>query len=101
MACEVKLASEAETNLTAAASYLVEALCQPRAAASMLDDFDALVATLAHFPESFPVSEEPRLNSLGIRKASFNSYVALYKVLDSVVVIEHIFHQRQDYANLV
>lgn len=101
MACEVSLAAEAESNLDAAVSYLVEALCRPGGAASLLDDFDRLVATLSQFPEAFPVSDEPRLRALDIRKATFNNYVALYKALGGRVIIEHIFHQRQDYASLV
>lgn len=101
MAFEVFLAAEAEGDLAAAVSYLCDALCLPTSAVSLLDDYDTLVATLSEFPEAYPISDEPRLRSLGIRKASFNSYVALYKPMGNRVVIEHIFHQRQDYAKLV
>ncbi len=101
MASRVLLAAEAERDLAAAVSYLCDALFLPTAAASLLDDYDEVVATLSEFPEAFPLSEEPRLHSLGIRKASFNAYVALYRPEGDSVVIEHIFHQKQDYANLV
>lgn len=101
MASRVLLAAEAERDLAAAVSYLCDALFLPTAAASLLDDYDEVVATLSEFPEAFPLSEEPRLCSLGIRKASFNTYVALYRPEGDGVVIEHIFHQKQDYARLV
>lgn len=101
MACKVLVTDEARGNLESAVAYVADALAQPNAAASILIDFDAMVDRLASFPEMFPTSSEPRLAMLGFRKASFNSYVALYKVAGECVVIGHVFHQTQDYANLV
>ena len=36
----------------------------------------------------------------GYRSASFGCYIVLYTFADQAVFIEHIFHQRQDYAYL-
>lgn len=101
MACEVIVAKQASDDLDTALLYLKQSLFAPDAAKSLLDAFAEFVDSVAEFPLMYPVSDEPRLNSRGYRKALLEGYVALYMVDDQKVYVLHLFHQSQDYAALV
>ena len=103
MGCEVRLAAEAEADRDAIASYLLGEAEAPRAARRFFDELDRLVESISLVPEAYPLSQDERLARMGYRKASFMSYVLLYRYDDrlGVAYVTNIFHQRQDYARLV
>lgn len=49
----------------------------------------------------YPEARDSRLRAAGYRKASLLGYVALYLVKGDTVAFVHLFHQSQDYAQLV
>lgn len=71
------------------------------AAAVFLDDFEAELDLICSGVVSFGLSRMPELAALGYRCALVGSYLFLYYIEDGVVVVAHLFHQRQDYANIV
>lgn len=101
MAFSVQVADEAYAGLENAVAYIVDVLCEPSAAAILLDAFDDLVDMVAAFPELYPLCVEERLASQGIRKALIEGYIALYLVKAETVYVIGFFHQSQDYAKLV
>lgn len=101
MACDVRLAREAETDVARIVAYLVDSLGSPQAATSFLEELTHAVSTIGELPESYPGATEPRLARMGYRKALVGRCVLLYRKVDGVVVIAHVFHGSQDYARLV
>ena len=102
MACEVRLTAQAELEVVNIVAYLAESLCNSQAADRFLDELDALMTRLEQAPDLYPACAEPRLRSLGYRKAPLMRYVALYRQVGTdQVVIGHVFHMSQDYARLV
>lgn len=61
--------------------------------------YDAL-EQLSRFPLSGPTVREAELRALGYRYVVVEKYVAIYRLLDSIVVVYHIFDGRSDYPVL-
>ncbi|MGI6221909.1 MAG: type II toxin-antitoxin system RelE/ParE family toxin [Coriobacteriales bacterium] len=101
MAYSCKILETARLELENIARYLVVDAGSPKAAGDFLDEFDRLVEDLAVHPLRFALSRMPELAAQGYRCALVGSYAILFKVVEDVVYIAHIFHQRQDYAQLV
>ena len=49
----------------------------------------------------FGLSRIPELAAHGFRPVLVNNYVALIVIKEETVYVAHVFHQTQDYANLV
>lgn len=90
----------AQRELREIAAYLSEDCGAPKAAGAFLDAFEEAVARARQFPESFPLSHMPELARQGYRAMLVGRYVALYACRDDMIVVAHVFHQRQDYARL-
>lgn len=101
MACEVVWSLSAEADRDRIVEYLLIELNNRQAAARFMDELDCVIDTIEKAPASFPASAEPRLERMGYHKASFMSYVAIYRTDGNRALMARIFHQRQDYARLV
>lgn len=101
MACDYVFLDQAKMELAEAAAYLSAATGGNRAPAALLDEAEKKVDLICEFPTMHALSRIPELAEKGYRAALFGSYVMLYTLSDDVVYIEHVFHQRQDYAHLV
>ena len=101
MAYRVLFSTAAEEDGGAIASYLADTLGTPHAALRFLDELDEQVGVLEAIPESFPSVLDARLAARGYRKAPVKGYVVLLRVVDDIVQVARIFHQRQDYARLL
>ena len=101
MAYRVVVMKTAEEDLSLAVSYVSRVSVRSGAVGDLLDAFDVMLERLESYPFLYPVSENQRLSKEGYRKASFGNYLVLYKVDKDLVKVAHIFHQRQNYAELV
>ncbi len=101
MACEYVLLDGARAELDATLSYLLEHADGPQAADSFLGEFMRQIERACDNPTMFALSRMPVLTALGYRAMFVGEYVVLYFLRDGIVVIAHLFHQRQDYASLV
>lgn len=97
----VTVAEEAAGSLTEAVDYISEVLGESKAALALVDAFEAACDAIGRHPLLCPVSQEPRLASLGYRKVLVQGYVAPYRVDGDEVYVMNFFHQSQDYARLV
>lgn len=52
-------------------------------------------------PDLFCVSLIPELALFDFRSVMVNNYVMIFLVTDDSVVIEHVFHSRQDYGRYI
>ena len=103
MAYSVLFAQAAEEDRDRIVDYLLCDLDNRQAALHFLGQVDSVTESLESFPLAFPKCEEPRLDALGYRKASFSemNYIVVFKITGLVVVVARIFHTRQDYARLI
>lgn len=70
-------------------------------AAAFLDGFENQLDLICSGVVSYGYSRMPELAQLGYRCALVGDHLFLYYIEGDTVVVAHIFHQRQDYANLV
>ena len=100
MAYRCAILDSADSDRENIVSFLIESLGSINAAGQFIDDLNRIVKKLSEYPAMFPISRMPELAEKGYRSASFGCYIVLYTFADQAVFIEHIFHQRQDYAYL-
>lgn len=81
--------------------YLEFALIEPSFAKKLAGAYLEFLGSVKSFPAIYPEARDSRLRAAGYRKASLLGYVVLYFVKGDAVTVVHLFHQSQDYAQLV
>lgn len=81
--------------------YLTSMLKEKSAAKNLNDEIDNIVGLISTNPNLFGLSLNKELKKRKYHKVTVANYLILYKVIDNKVFLSHIFHQSQDYANLV
>lgn len=99
MACEVKIQPTALRELESIVAYL--AGFGSNTAASFLDEWENALEGLREESLVHHLSRFGVLARLGYHTILVKGCVALYFIEDGSVVIAHLFHQSQDYANIV
>ena len=99
MAYRSRLLESANRDLEDIVGHL--ASCSDTRAAAFLDEFENQLDLICSGIVSYGYSRMPELARLGYRCALVGDYLFLYYLEGDAVVVAHIFHQRQDYANLV
>ncbi len=96
---KVVLTEDAEKDLDAFVRYLLLVKCSDQAAGNLLDDFEATKDSLEKVAVSLRYCENPALRKLGYRRINFLShrYFMLYRIDEDMVIVDHIFHELQDY----
>ena len=64
-----------------------------------MNDYDATIETLRRVAGSLKYCDNPKLRQLEYRRINFlnHRYFILYRIVDSVVFVDNIFHELQDY----
>lgn len=71
-------------------------------AKSFAREFDRKIQSLEEGVVEYPIARHPKLAVAGYRVALVKNCLMLYRVSeDGTVRISHVFHQSQDYANIV
>lgn len=98
---KVIITEDAEADMDKFVHYLLFEKKNEQAASNLLDDFEAVIATLTHAAESLKMCERQHLKELGYRRINFLShrYFMLYRVEGDTVFVDNIFHELQDYEN--
>ena len=99
MTYKLKIQQTAESEISIIIEYLT--LRSPKAAKTFYNDLQQCYTTLQDGIVDFGLSRFPKLANLGYHVVLFNNYVMLYLEDDNTRIISHIFHQKQDYANIV
>lgn len=81
--------------------YLEFALFEPSFAKKLAGAYLEFLSNIKSFPAMYPEARDSRLRAAGYRKASLLGYVVLYLVEGDTATVVHLFHQSQDYAQLV
>lgn len=98
---KVVITEDAELDMDNFVHFLLFEKKNEQAASNLIDDFDAVIATLTHAAESIKLCENQHLRELGYRRINFNfhRYFMLYRVEEDMVYVDNIFHELQDYEN--
>ncbi len=99
MACNVKIQPTALRELENTVEYLLG--FGPNTASSFLNEWEATIEELHDGVVEHSLSRFDTLARLGYRTALMKHYVILYFEEGDTVVVAHLFHQSQDYANIV
>ncbi|MCI6997010.1 MAG: type II toxin-antitoxin system RelE/ParE family toxin [Eubacterium sp.] len=100
---KVVVTVDAEEDLNNYIRYLLIVKKNEQAAKNVLDDFEATVQSLKRVAGSLKLCDNPRLRKLGYRRINFLSYryFMMYRIDEDVVFVDNIFHELQDYENIM
>ena len=101
MAYKRVILSQAQIEYKEIVSYLTTILKSPQAARNFIDEFTRQIDMICENPDLFGLSRIPELAAHGYRPIFVNNYVALIVIKEETVYVAHVFHQTQDYVNLV
>jgi len=76
----IKITTQAQEQLREIVSYIRFTLQSPRTAMKMLDTLEAEIASLDHFPNRVPLTEEEPWHSQGIHKLPVKNYLVYFWV---------------------
>lgn len=100
---KVVVTRDAEEDLERFVNYLIIEKKSMQAAENVLNDYDATIESLKHVAGSLKLCDNPRLRQLEYRRINFlnHRYFMLYRIKDNVVIVDNIFHELQDYINIM
>lgn len=84
-------------------NYIYNALMNPQAASSLMQDFDDTVRILEGYADSFGYCNSERLRKLEFHKIHLqrHRYLLVYRIKGEIVIIEGMYHELQDYENAI
>ena len=99
----VVLMEGAEEDLDKFIAYLLLEKKNEQAARNLLDDFEKTKRNLSNVAGSLKLCDNPELKELGYRRINFmtHRYFMLYRIEESTVFVDNIFHELQDYENMM
>ncbi len=100
----VVVADPAANDLDGIVAYHIDTLSAPRAAADLLDDFDALLSELEETPGMYPKVRNLKLAMAGYRWAPIaNSYAAFFIIDEgeNQVTIDRILYRPRNWQSLL
>lgn len=100
---KVVVTRDAEEDLERFVNYLIIEKKSMQAAENVLNVYDATIESLKHVAGSLKLCDNPRLRQLEYRRINFlnHRYFMLYRIKDNVVIVDNIFHELQDYINIM
>lgn len=103
MGYKIVVTKDAEEDLERFIKYLIFEKESLQAAENVLNDFDATIESLRHVAGSLKLCDNPRLCHLKYHRINFlnHRYFMLYRIEDNVVFVDNIFHELQDYENMM
>ena len=103
MGYKVVVTRDAEEDLERFIKYLIIEKENMQAAENVLRDYDATIESLKHVAGSLELCDNPRLRQLEYRRINFlnHRYFMLYRIVDSVVFVDNVFHELQDYESKI
>ncbi len=99
MTCEVRIQPTAQKELESIVAYLSS--LGLGAARSFLGEWETAIEGLRDGVVEHRLSRFETLARLGYRTIIVGSYIILYFKEGDVAIVAHLFHQSQDYANIV
>ncbi len=99
----VVITDKAKSQLDDYVRYIAVDLKNPDAARAVLGDAEETKNELSLVAGSLQICDNPKLKEYGYRKILFrrHRYLMLYRLVGVTAVVDAIYHQLQDYENLI
>lgn len=97
MAYEVVSLAKFELEFESIIMYLVDILGTLKAACNLIEGLENMRSVLEVTPEIKAISKKPSLNQHQYREYLVKNYVVVYRVDGNKVLLEHIFHSKQNF----
>lgn len=91
----------AQTDLEQIFRYISVDLCNPAAAAELIDDFQKAFDNICAFPESCPRTNNAYVKDASLRKSVVGNYIAFYKVAADEVQIVRVLYGMRNFEGLL
>lgn len=103
MEYKVVLTSTAKIQFKNIINYLLYEVGNQQAATNVINDFDNTISRLAHVAGSLKLCGDEILRAKGYRTIHFkkHQYLMVYTLDEDVAYIEGIYHDLQDYENVL
>lgn len=103
MAFKLTITEAANLDMDKIFSYILNHLCNPKAAIDLADAIEAKYDEVCVNPYMYEESRDNILKSKGYRRIPVQNYVILYKVNETnkSVVIARIFYCGQNYREII
>lgn len=103
MQFNVELSELAEKQYDTILSYISNVLKNLQALESIMDDFDDTIGSLERVADTLGFCKSKRLKEMGLRKIGFarHRYLLVYRIKGNQVIVEGMYHELQDYENLM
>ncbi|MCM1091036.1 MAG: type II toxin-antitoxin system RelE/ParE family toxin [Butyrivibrio sp.] len=100
---EVILTDKAQTQVQNILDYIFYELENPQAAYNIEQDMRETINRLPHIAKSLKLCDDPKLRAQGYRTIHLkrHGYFMLYKIVDTYVYIIGVYHDLQDYENIL
>ena len=100
---KVIFTENAMEDMDSIVEYLIFHLRNKQAACHFIDSIENGKFVLSNSAESFQLCLIPRLQSKGYRRLNLDKtqYFLLYRTENSIVFVDGIYHQFQDYENKI
>ena len=98
MVYSAQITDGAKEDIAEIVRYLHAASDGPSAAESFIGEFREKLALACSVPGAFAYVRMPEFAMLGYRVMYVKNYVVLFFVDNDMVMVAHVFHQRQNYA---
>ncbi len=103
MEYEVLLTTQAKMDFRRIINYLLYELESEQAATNVVNDMENTLDRLSHIAGSLKFCEDSRLRALGYRTIHFrrHKYSMLYRIEGNRAYVDGIYHNLQDYENIL
>ncbi|MCM1251260.1 MAG: type II toxin-antitoxin system RelE/ParE family toxin [Clostridium sp.] len=100
---EVVLTQKAEEQIQKIIDYIFDELGNAQAAYSVEQDMKETVKRLSYIADSLKLCDAPKFRTLGYRTIHLkqHKYFMLYKIIDTRVYVIGVYHDLQDYENIL
>ena len=100
---KVVITRDAKAHLAQILRYIRQDLGNEQAARNVKADISETKIRLSHIASSLKLCENPRLRDLGYRIIHLkrHNYFMLYRIQDGIVYVDGVYHDLQDYENIL
>lgn len=100
---KIVLMKGAEEDFDRFIAYLLFEKKTEQVVRHLLNDFEVTKIGLSNVAGSLKLCDNPKLRELGYRRINFLShrYFMLYRIKNDTVYVDNIFHELQDYENIM
>ena len=100
---KVIISEKAHNDIDDALNYIINTLCNPIAAKSLLNEIEKAYSDIAINPETYAYCSDPRLRKDGYRKFIIKNYIMIYRIdeINKIAYIVRFFYGKRNYTEFI